>query len=342
LTEIPESLTFGLQMNPMAVLKKYLFVLLAVLALIGCKHKKPSLSGEDPVAVDDFIGFFQPVKLAYQFSDSVFLKKERDSLLISWKVFTQFIPDSVLHKAFAKGTKPKIYPMGKVEIPKAETYLFVKAVAGETKTVFILSFDKDQQFIAGMPVLRRVPASSIMQSVVMDKKYSIIRTVQRKNSDGSISEGKDVYVLNEGARNYMLIMTDPLDDKVTELINPIDTLSRRNKLSADYATGRMNIVSIRDGRKADRVTFFIHFEKNNGDCSGELKGEAKLRSPNLAEYRESGDPCVLQFSFTSSSVALKEQDGCGSHRGVRCLFDGAYPRKRYVKPVTAAKPPVKK
>ena len=238
--------------------------------------------------------------------------------------------------------KPKIYPMGRVEIPKAETYLFVKAVSGDTKAVFILGFDKDQQFIAGMPVLRRAPAASTMQSVVMDKKYSIIRTIQRKNSDGSMSEGKDVYILNGAAKNYLLIMTDPLDDKVTEMINPIDTLPRKNKLSADYTTGKMNIVSIRDGRKTDRITFFIHFEKNSGDCSGELKGEARLRSSSLAEYHENGDPCVLQFGFTSSSVTMKELEGCGSHRGVRCLFDGTYPRKKYVKPAMAERSPVKK
>ncbi len=63
-------------------------------------------------------------------------------------------------------------------------------------------------------------------------------------------------------------MTDPLDDKITELINPIDTFSRKNKYAADYGTGKMNLVSIRDGRKNDQLTFFIHFEKNNGACTG--------------------------------------------------------------------------
>ncbi len=47
----------------------------------------------------------------------------------------------------------------------------------------------------------------------------------------------------------MLIMTDALDDKVTELTNPIDTFSRKQKYTADYGRGKMNLVSIRDGRK---------------------------------------------------------------------------------------------
>ena len=166
--------------------------------------------------------------------------------------------------------------------------------------------------------------------------------VTLKNIDGSLSEGKDAYVLNAEAGNFMLIMTDALNDKVTELINPIDTLPRKNKVSADYTNGKMNLVSVRDGRKNDRISFFIHFEKNNGECSGELKGEALLKSPTTAEYREAGDPCVLKFIFSSASVRLKEEEGCGSRRGLKCAFDGSFTRKKYVKPVNNVTKPVKK
>ena len=163
----------------------------------------------------------------------------------------------------------------------------------------------------------------------MDSRYTHYQnSMTRKNADGSISEGKDVYVLNSDAKNFMLIMTDALDDKVTELINPIDTFSRKHKYAADYGTGKLNLVSIRDGRKSDRLSFFIHFEKNNGECTGELKGEAIIKSATVAEYREGGDPCVLRFSFTSSSVTVKEVEGCGSHRGLRCSFDGIFPKKK--------------
>ena len=145
-----------------------------------------------------------------------------------------------------------------------------------------------------------------------------------------------MYMLNADSKTFMLIMTDALNDKVTELINPIDTLPRKHKLAADYGTGKMNLVSIRDGRKNDRLTFFIHFEKNNGECTGELKGEAFLKSPTTAEYREGGDPCILKFTFSSTSVSLKEEN-CGSRRGMQCSFDGSFGRKKWVKPL-APKP----
>ena len=327
----------------MLVLKKFFIFFIAIAIFAGCKQKKkPTLSGEEPVEVSDFIEFFQPVNLSYQVSDTVLLRKEKDSLLISYKIFTQFVPDSILGKVYGKGVMPKIYALGKAEVPNAETYIFIKTVTNDKKAVFILSFDKKQQFIAALAALRPDNDKATLQSVVMDKKYTITKTVLLKNTDGSLSEGKDIYVLNADAKNFMLIMTDALTDKVTELINPIDTLPRKHKLSADYANGKMNLVSVRDGRKNDRITFFIHFEKNNGECTGELKGEAMFKSATIAEYREDGDPCVLKFIFSAASITLQEEEGCGSRRGLNCAFDGSFARKKYVKPVVNSKMPVKK
>ena len=310
---------------------RYFFLFLVLATLVDCKrHKKPSLSGEDPVEIRDFIDFFPAVPLPYQFTDKYLQKKEKDSLLISYKVFTQFIPDTLLIKNFGKGVKPKIYPMGKVEMPEQESYLFAKAISGSKRIAFLVCFDKKEQFIAGMPVLSPDQNAATQQISGIDRRFSIFKTVQRKNSDSSVSEGKEVYILNNEAKNFMLILTDQLEDKPTELINPIDTLPRKNKLSADYSTGKMNLVSIRDGHKSDRLNFFIHFEKNNGECTGELKGEARVRSSTLAEYRTGADPCVLQFIFTSSTVTLKEIEGCGSHRGPKCFFEGSYVRKKVI------------
>ncbi|MEP7372433.1 MAG: hypothetical protein ABI675_03520 [Chitinophagaceae bacterium] len=313
----------------MSVCKKYGWLLFLVILMAACKSKKVSLSGDEPVEVGDFIDFFPDTPLPYLVADSNLLKKEKDSLLISYKIFTQFVPDTILHKIFGKNAKPKIYPMGKAK--GEETYLFAKTLSADKRTALVLSFDKKNQFIAAMPLLSLDQLPATQQTGSMDSRYTFTKTVYRKNADGNISEGKDVYVLNSGAKNFTLIMTDALDDNATELTNPIDTFSRKQKNTADYGTGKMNLVSIRDGRKNDRISFFIHFEKNNGECTGELKGEAIIKSPSLAEYREGGDPCILQFRFTSASVTVKELEGCGSRRGLRCSFDGTYPRKKEIK-----------
>ena len=53
-----------------------------------------------------------------------------------------------------------------------------------------------------------------------------------------------------------------------------------------------------------------------------------MKTSTMAEYREPGDPCALQFNFTSFAVTVKEVGGCGSRRGLRCSFNGTYPRKK--------------
>lgn len=297
------------------------------------------MTGEDKVEIADFIDFFRPEKLPFSYADSQLVKKEKDSLIVSYKVFSQFVPDSVVGKLYGKGAKPKIYAIGKAGLPKAINYLFVKTVSSDKKVFFIICFDKKQQFMAAMAVLRPDQIAATMQSVVMDRKFGITKNILRRNADGTLSEGKNVYSFNAATKQFELVMTDALDDKPTELINPIDTLPRKNKWSADYTNGKMNLVSVRDGRSNGRLTFFIHFEKNNGGCTGELKGDATIQSSNTAEYRAGGDPCVLTFIFSSSSVTLKEAEGCGSHRGIRCSFDGSFARKKELKP---KKKPVKK
>jgi hypothetical protein len=317
-------LSLPFQLGSMTVLTRVLLVLVVVM-LADCKSKKKaSLSGDDPVEITDFIDFF-PAKKSYQFADTTLLKKDRDSLLISNTVFTQFVPDSILTRVFGK-TIPKLYPMARLK--GNETYLFTKAVAGNKRAAFILGFDKKNKFLASIPIMQLDQSPATQQIVSIDSRFNITTIVQRKNADGTVSEGKDVYYLSKDGGGFGLIMTDPLDDKVGELTNPIDTFSRKQKFTSDYGSGKMNIVSFRDGRKSDRLTFYIHFEKNNGECIGELKGEAIMKTATQAEYRESGEPCSLQFTFTSSTVMIKEINPCGSRRGLRCSFDGVYFRKK--------------
>ena len=315
-----------------------LFVLILVFCLLACSSKKKvSLSGEELVDIKDFIASFQLLDLPYQIADTSVSKKRADTSVISYKVFTHLVPDTVLSKVFGKEERPRIYPMGRVEAPEQGTYLFVKALSADRKAALILCFDKKNNFTAAMPVMQPDASPATQQTFVIDKRYTLSKNITRRNSDGSTSDGKNVYVLNEPAKSFLLIMTDALDEKTIEVINPIDSLSRKNKFSADYQKDRLNFVSIRDSKRPGRMLFFVHFERKN-NCSGEVKGEANFTSASSAMFRSSGDPCTLQFSFTSSSVSIQEIQGCGSHRGVDCIFEGTYPKKVKKKEQKSKKP----
>ena len=317
---------------------RYLACLLAAFYLFSAcgNKKKPSLSGTDEVAIGDFIESFELIDPPYEVADTSLNRKEKDSLRIGNNVFAQFVPDSVLIKIFGKNAKPKIYIDKRVEIEK-ETYLFVRAIGAEKKASLALCFDNENKFKAFLPLLVQDANPATTQVSGLDRRFSFYKTISVKKTDGSIAEGKEVYIYNNEAEQFLLIMTDPIDDRVQEVINPIDTLAKKNKFSADYIKDKMNIVSIRDDSKPGRINFFIHFDRNNGECTGELKGIANFTSANTAIYKQPGDACSLQFNFSSSSVSLKEIEACGAHRGVKCSFDGNYPRKKEAKQKTPTK-----
>jgi hypothetical protein len=308
-----------------------IFVLAAF--LFACKDKKikksenQATSSGSVVEHKDFTNAFTTNPLPYQLADTALLQ-DKDTSTINGMPFSDWIPDSTKNKIFGKSAKVKYMPLAKFENPKTGAFYIIKAESNRNKAAFLLSFDKKQQFGAIFPFLIPDNDKSTTQISSIDKAFSISRSVLRKQPDNVVAEGKDVYVYNSDNKQFNLIMTDVLDDQNAELINPIDTLSKKHKLTGDYIKDKKNIVSVRDGRKPNLLTVFVHIDNGNNDCSGELKGDAEITSPTTLIYRQAGDPCVLQFSFASSGVALKEMEGCGSHRGLECAFEGLFPRKK--------------
>lgn len=314
-------------------MKKTLIIFLLFFLIISCKNKKIKLADNDTVEIADFIEFFPEIKLPFQIDDTVLMRKETDSSTIGYKIFTQFITDSVITRQFAQEPKLKIYPLGRVSIKNLETYLFLKTISSSKKAVFVIALNNDNKFIAGMPLVVVDKDPSTLQMGLMDKKYTLTQTIQKKKPDGEFTETKSVYILNTEARNFSLIMTDQgIAEQEREIINPIDTLPHKNKLSGNYIKDKRNYVSIRDGKKPSEILFFVHFEKDNGECTGELKGEASIHGIRTALYRAIGNPCVLEFTFTGNTVSLKEQQACGSYRDIKCFFDGSFIKNKESKP----------
>ena len=323
-------------------MKKWILIALLPLLIMACKGKKKQLTDEEGITTADFIEFFDEVKLPYTVADSSFEKKKRDTASISYTTFTRIVPDTLLTRQFGKNRKIRFYPLGKISVKNQNTYLLLKAIGPTQKVAYVLVFDKDKKFVASLPLLAEDNNSATEQTAVMDNKFSITTNTQRKEPDGHIIYKKAAYAYISSAAAFALILTESNEvETKRELFNPIDTLPKKNKLAGDYRQNKFNLVSVRDSKKPGEIMFFVHFEKDQGECRGELKGKAKIVSPGKAVYRQAGDQCELQLSFAGNTVSLKE-DGCGSHRDIKCFFEGSFVRKPPAKSGTKPAKAVKK
>lgn len=301
--------------------------LCVLIVLAACKGDKKAEENEEGFTYNKFSEAFKTASVPFQLSDTFFLKN-KDTATIKEANFSSFVPDSIKNKIFGKGSKVKYVPLYKIEAPKAESYFVVKAMSNKTKAALLFVFNTEGQFDAVFPFLIPDNDDATSQSSSIDKSYSVSRNVTLKRSNDLNAEGKDVYAYSKEAKQFVLIMTDPLDERSIDLVNPIDTLSKQHKFAGDYSKNKRNIVSVRDGRKPNLLTVFVHIEQKEGTCTGELKGDAEITSATTAVFRQPGDPCILQLTFSSSSVKLSEVEGCGSKRGLECAFDGSFSKKK--------------
>lgn len=308
-------------------MKNYLLLLASVLLFVHCKNKKTSLQDEDEITASDFVEFYPEVTLPYRVADTSLLKKETDSSLrVGYRIFTQFVPDSIVQQVFGKNVRPVITALGKAKEAERETYLLSKAVAGSKRVAYLTVFNRKNEFLGAMPLMKSGFTKGVTSYGLLDNKFQI--TTFQEKPGGATSYKKNVYFYNSETKEFTLIYTEPGDEQVATVINPIDTLPKKSKYAGDYVIDKKNFISIRDGRKPGEVLLFIHFEKDKGTCNGELNGTARFVSATKAQYHENANPCAIELNFTSTRVTLKETAGCGSYRDIKCFFDGSYPKTR--------------
>jgi hypothetical protein len=187
-----------------------------------------------------------------------------------------------------------------------------------------------------MPLLIRDNDSEFWYASAIDNKFAISVSRFHKDKEGRTFFVRTVYVYNEEGI-FTLIMRESNEGKpkTTQIYNPIDTFSHKHKFTGDYIQDKRNFIAFRDGKNNAVLRFFVHFEKDDGNCKGELKGEARFVTSTVARYIANGDPCSLEFNFSDKSVRMRELEGCGNHRDIRCYFEGVYNRHKEVnaKPV---------
>lgn len=310
--------------------KNRLLIFCLLFGVAACSSKKKQLLDTEEVVLTEFIDFFPEITLPFHLADTMLVKKSPDSLRIGNKIFSQFVPDSVLQPVFGKKAKPQLYPIGKIEVKDAETYLLVKSSLGTKRAAYALVFEQDSfKSVLPLVVSTATPSTKEQQMANIDSRYTITTVRQRTAPDGQVVYQKDVFIYNpEGI--FMLILTESNDqaNKKNKLLNPIDTLPATHKHTGDYLGETRNLVSFRDSHRKGYLSFFIHFEKDKGACIGELKGDAQITGANSARYTENNGTCVIEFSFSGNTVTMKELEGCGSYRDIKCFFEGKFTRKK--------------
>lgn len=312
----------------LSTMKKAFFILTLLTLVLACKSRKKLLTGVDEVTSEEFVQSFPDFNLPCIFSDTSIGRKLGDSQLISPKIIQNFIPDSVFKHEFSAKAKPKYYLLGKAEDKNGDHYLFIKAATNTRQAIYITLFDKESYFKSSLLLLtNNTDEKQVHYEGGMDRKFNIIKNKQIIGKDGQFYYNKLVYVYNT-AGTFTLILTESNEElEEKEVYNPIFDKPATQKNTGDFIKDRKNFVTVRDGSRNGKLVFFIHFEKNGGDCIGEIKGEATLIKPNLARYSASGDPCALDITFETNRLTIKETQGCGNYRGIKCFFDGSFPKK---------------
>lgn len=301
---------------------------LFVTFLFACKEAKVRSVADEDLTIKDFLQLSPELKLPFVVHDSTLQKKEKDSAAINQKVFQSFVPDSVFKKNYPVSKQLKLFVLGKSTDAQKGNYVFIKSVAGSKKAVHLYYFNEKNNFTGSTKLLDNGPASKPGRYVRIDSRYNISFIKEQRTPTGEYWTDETIYYMDAQGK-MILTMTNSTQDRSDEIMgNPIDTLPRKNKYSADYSGDKKNLVSIRDGRTPKTFQFFIHFSKQNGECVGELRGEGEFTANGKGVFHDKGGPCELLFSFSANSVSIKETNGCGSYRDITCFFEGSYPRKK--------------
>lgn len=308
---------------------RYLNYLLILLACFGCAESKTDLSGNTPLKINDFNKAFKAIDLPLRINDTN-LVKYTDTLEIGRKALQQFLPDTVVEAIVPAGIKnTKLFPVGKIE-KETEYYLLLNNKDAKKQTVSVITFSKKNLFL-GFKVLTQFDlvhkgSQFYGKTLLINKEPTFLVEENKLDPEQGLTNEKKGWAFTEQA--FRLIYFDSnIKPEQKAILNPIDTLPTVNKNSGDYARDKKNFISLRDFGNPTKYQFFMHFEKKDGTCVGELKGILNFIK-NQATYSEKGDPCTIQFTIIGNSIKIKEDGNCGNHRNMTCYFNDSYDKKR--------------
>lgn len=307
---------------------RFIYFLIISIFFIACKEKKINLEGNEPVKVNDFMAAFQSLQTPITITDTGLIRVG-DSVKIGKKVLSQFLPDSIIQQKLVEINKSTIHPIGKIE-KETETYLLLKEQFQKKAALHVLVLNEKNVFIAHKLLLIN-NNSDYKYSVIINREPTFSLNKEKMDTEKQLLKYTRIgWAFTASVGNFINVVNETNEDEKRNntILNPIDTLTRKYKFSGDYVQNEKNFISLRDGSKPNTYLFFIHFEKNNGTCIGELKGEIKMKDESEGIYSENNDPCLIDFKFSRNEITVKEQGSCGNYRGIKCYFNDSFRKKK--------------
>jgi len=308
-------------------MNRLLALLLAVVMLAGCKSKQKQTPGDRPLTFADFRALFPERQVPYRLSaDSLGLQRPADSLALKPEVLQQFLSDTLVVADFPKAARVRFFPLAHLEGNNLH-YFVVLAADKVSSAAYLCLTEPKGKYLNRVLVAKKNANSQESLSFTLDGKYLVKISTEKELSPSHSALKEDFYTAGADGK-LTLIMTNSNEPTTPgQIFNPIDTLPRKHKYSADYSSGDMSIVSIRDGQDPKTFQFFITFSKDNGNCKGELNGVGHFTGANKGEYKDKESSCGIAFQFSSSRVNIREIGGCGAYRGIKCFFEGSFGKK---------------
>jgi hypothetical protein len=317
-------------------MKRFIFLILLI-AIISCKSKQTDLSSDTPIKPNQFVAAFSVLDNNFSATDSNVVKLA-DTVNINMKLLSRFIPDSLIKRWIGGSNTTTFHPIGRVD-KSTETYLLLLCIKNNKPLTSVIVLDKKNQFVTSKDLFDGNNNYDIYKySFSLNREPTFFVSREKIVNDKEIKYTKIGWAFIGKTFIPVVKESNERSDKLTAIINPIDTFAKENLYSGNYVEDDRNFISIRDGRNKDEYHFFLHIDKNEGNCIGELKGEMHLIDSTHATYSFGGDPCVIDFTFDKSIITIKEKGSCGNRRGMDCFFDDSYtkkkePKKKIVKPI---------
>jgi hypothetical protein len=304
------------------------YILLCCL-ILACAEKKTDLTGNTPLTINDFNKVFKAASLPISISDSN-LKRYTDTLVIGRKALAQFIPDSVVENIIStKDKKVFLHPFIRIE-KEEEYYLLLNVIHPKKQEIAVVVFSKKNKFLDYKIITAfnegNENSKIYGKNLNINREPSFLVEENKLEEDNSLTYEKKGWAYTDSS--FRLIYFDSNKKPVSKkVLNPLDSMPMNYTYSGDYARDAKNFISIRDYSTAGKYQFFLHFEKKEGSCVGELKGLLTF-TKNQATFSEKGDPCIIHFTIQGNTINIKEDGNCGNHRNMTCYFNDNYDKKR--------------